>query len=54
MMRKEELYVIPELKLVGNTNDVVLASMGVGFDYLGEHLPGGKEFEMDDLETSSR
>jgi hypothetical protein len=53
-MQKEEQYVIPELKLVGDTSDVVLGSMGVGFDYIGEHLPGGKEFEMDDLPTNSR
>jgi hypothetical protein len=54
MMSNEKPYVIPELKLVGNADDVVLASMSIGFDYLGEHLPPGKEFEMDDLQTNSR
>jgi len=54
MMRKEEPYVIPELKLVGNADDVVLGSMFSGFDYLGEYMPPGKEFDVDDLETNSR
>lgn len=53
-MQKEEPYVMPELKLVGDTSEVVLGSMGVGFDYLGQSLPGGKEFEVDDLAIHSR
>jgi hypothetical protein len=54
-MQKEEPYVIPELKLVGDTNEVVLGSLGVGFDFLGQHMPAGKEFETDDLsDISSR
>jgi hypothetical protein len=53
-MQKEEPYVIPELKLVGDTNEVVLGSMGIGFDFVGEHLSGGREFEMDELPISSR
>jgi hypothetical protein len=53
-MQTKEPYMIPELKLVGGTNEVVLGSMGVGMDYLGEHMPGGKEFETDDLPANSR
>jgi hypothetical protein len=40
-------YVAPELKLVGETNEVVLGSMQVGHDLSGEMLPHGKEFEPD-------
>jgi hypothetical protein len=47
-MQKQELYVIPELKLVGDTSEVVLGSMGIGFDVMGEHLSGGREFDTDD------
>jgi hypothetical protein len=53
-MQNEEPYVIPELKLVGDTNEVVLGSMGIGFDLVGEHLSGGLEFETDELPISSR
>ena len=53
-MQTKEPYVIPELKLVGDTNEVVLGSLGVGFDYLGQYLPPGKEFEMDYLPANSR
>jgi hypothetical protein len=44
----QENYVAPELKLVGGTNEVVLGSMRVGFDFYGEMLPIGKEFEPDE------
>ena len=53
-MQTREPYMIPELKLVGATNEVVLGSTGVGFDYIGEYLPHGKEFETDPLPANSR
>ena len=53
-MQKEEAYVIPQLKLVGDTDDVVLGSLTIGFDYLGQRMPGKSEFEMDELPINSR
>ena len=44
----QEKYIAPELKLVGGTNEVVLGSMRVGFDYFSEMLPPAMEFETDD------
>ena len=44
----QENYAAPELKLVGETNEVVLGSTRVGLDFYGEQLPGGKEFETDE------
>ena len=54
-MQNEKPYVMPELKLVGDTNDVVLGSTGIGFDRMGEHLGGGREFDTDqDLPASAQ
>ena len=51
-MQNKEPYVIPELKLVGAANEVVLGSTGIGFDYLGDRMPPpGVEFEMDDAQN---
>jgi hypothetical protein len=47
-MQKKEPYVIPELRLVGHSNEVVLGSTGIGFDFVGERMPAGMEFETDD------
>jgi hypothetical protein len=53
-MQTKEPYMIPELKLVGDTSEVVLGSMRVGMDYIGEYVPGGMEFETDQLLVNSR
>jgi hypothetical protein len=47
-MQNEQPYMMPELKLVGDTSEVVLGSTGIGFDVMGQRLPGGKEFETDE------
>jgi len=44
----QKQYVAPELKLVGETDEVVLGSMRVGFDFDSERSPGRMEFETDD------
>ena len=47
----QEQYIVPELKLVGGANEVVLGSMRIGFDLLGQMLPHAMEFETDDSPT---
>jgi hypothetical protein len=37
-------YVAPELKLVGEADEVVLGMAGVGGDLLGEQIVGDLEF----------
>ena len=45
----QEQYVSPELKLAGETDELVLGSTRVGFDLSNEILPPNMEFEPDDL-----
>jgi hypothetical protein len=40
-------YVAPELKLVGEADEVVLGMLGVGDDYLGQQVVGDLEFLAD-------
>ena len=44
----QEKYFVPELKLVGGTNEVVLGSMRVGFDFDSEAMSHRMEFETED------
>ncbi len=43
----QEEYTVPELKLVGNTSEVVLGGIGVGADIMGMWTFGVMEFEED-------
>lgn len=45
MQNEQEQYVAPELKLVGETNDVVLGGLGAGGDIWGMYWIPGMEFE---------
>jgi hypothetical protein len=45
----EEQYVVPELKLVGETSEVVLGGVGGGGDVGGEWQPPLAQFETDEL-----
>jgi hypothetical protein len=42
-----EPFIVPELTLVGSTDEVVLGSQGVGNDIAGEILIPELEFEAD-------
>lgn len=44
-------YIKPELKLAGDTDDVVLGSTAVGNDLYSQRMPPGMEFEDDELES---
>ena len=46
-MRTKEQYVAPELKLVGETDEVVFGIDGVGGDYAGEIYIPEMDFETD-------
>jgi hypothetical protein len=46
-----EQYLVPELTLVGETNDVVFGSLRVGTDSSGQKMPSEMEFEADDKPT---
>jgi hypothetical protein len=46
-MKTKEQYVAPELKLVGDTDDLVFGMSGVGADYAGEIYIGHMDFEAD-------
>jgi hypothetical protein len=43
----QEQYVAPELKLVGETNEVVLGAMRIGGDLYSELMSDDMEFETD-------
>jgi len=45
MQDQQEQYVAPELKLVGETDDVVLGGVGSGGDIWGMYLYVDMEFE---------
>lgn len=45
----QEQYIPPDLKLAGKTNELVLGSLGPGFDAYGQAMPHGKEFETDEI-----
>ena len=40
----QDQYTAPELKLVGDTDDVVLGLPGMGPDFLGNYIIGENEF----------
>jgi hypothetical protein len=44
----QEKYVAPELTLVGETDQVVLGSTGIGTDFRSQLIPPDMEFETDD------
>jgi len=46
-MNAKDQYVVPELKLVGQTSDVVFGSSGIGLDFGGEVLIPDMEFAAD-------
>jgi hypothetical protein len=46
-MNPKDQYVVPELKLVGQTSDVVFGSLGFGEDFAGEILVPDMEFAAD-------
>jgi hypothetical protein len=46
-MQEREQYTAPELKVVGNAEEVILGSGGVGNDIRGEILVAELEFEAD-------
>jgi hypothetical protein len=47
MQNEQEQYVVPELKLVGETDDVVLGGLGSGGDIWGMYQYSEMEFEAD-------
>jgi hypothetical protein len=47
MQEQREQYVTPQLKLVGETNDVVLGGLGLGGDIVGMWAYGEMEFHED-------
>lgn len=49
----QEQYVAPDLKLVGGASDVVLGSLGIGFDFFGEQVPHSMEFETEDMPVNT-
>ncbi len=44
-------YIEPELKLVGDTDDVVLGSLNQGTDLHSQRMPPCMEFDDDELES---
>ena len=44
----QKQYVAPELKLVGDADQVVLGSNRIGFDFDSQMMPCAIEFETDD------
>jgi hypothetical protein len=46
-MNAKDQYVVPELKLVGNAEDVVFGLGGFGGDFAGELLVPDMEFAAD-------
>jgi hypothetical protein len=44
----QKQYVAPELKLVGEADQVVLGSNRIGFDFDSQMMPCVMEFEIDD------
>jgi len=41
-------YAAPEVKLVGQADEVILGAMTVGLDYFSQHLDHRMEFAEDD------
>jgi hypothetical protein len=43
-----EPYIAPELKFIGETNEVVLGSLNAGNDFYSQRMPPCMEFDEDD------